>query len=217
MLAHNISPLVPMFLPGVENNPQPGPYNDFVQTLQERGAEYPQIWHLFAFAPQATHHLARFTQEIMREDGPISPGLRELIAAYTSLRNQCIFELRSHAAAAAVILESERGLGDRGFQGEAFVAGVLRDLETSELTEKEKALFRFVDKVNRNSVQIGPSDIKKLNETGWDDAAIYYAITVCALFNFYNRWADASGVHPLSDEAHRIGGQRSASIGYVRE
>jgi len=26
---------------------------------------------------------------------------------------------------------------------------------------------------------------------------------VCALFNFYNRWIDATGVHALSDEAHR--------------
>ena len=51
----------------------------------------------------------------------------------------------------------------------------------------------------------------------YDDEAIYYAITVCALFNFYNRWIDASGVHALSDEAHRMGGKRSAGMGYVRK
>jgi hypothetical protein len=56
-----------------------------------------------------------------------------------------------------------------------------------------------------------------LHEVGWDDDAIYYAITVCALFNFYNRWVDASGVHALSDEAHRQGGIRSAGAGYVRK
>ena len=81
----------PMFLPGVENNPQPGPYYDSLRTMQQAGCEYPQIWHLFAFLPKATEHLARFTQEIMREAGPISPGLRELIAAYTSYRNDCPF------------------------------------------------------------------------------------------------------------------------------
>jgi hypothetical protein len=106
---------------------------------------------------------------------------------------------------------------ERGIEGEAFVEGVLRDLETSELRDKEKALFRFVDKVNLDSVHIGVEDIQSLNAAGWEDAAIYYAITVCALFNFYNRWVDASGVHALSDEAHRVGGQRSASTGYVRE
>ena len=51
---------------------------------------------------------------------------------------------------------------------------------------------------------------------GWSDEALYFAITVCALFNFYNRWVDASGVHALSDEAHRLGGKRSALHGYVR-
>jgi len=72
----------PMFLPGVGNNPQPGPYTDSLRMMQAAGGgEYPQIWHMFAFKPEATGHLARFTQEIMREPGPLSPGLRELIAA----------------------------------------------------------------------------------------------------------------------------------------
>ena len=93
--------------------------------------------------------------------------------------------------------------------------GVLRDLETSALTEPEKALLRFVDKVNRQSPEISPADMKPLYDTGWDDAAIYYAITVCALFNFYNRWIDASGVHALSEEAHGQGGQRMAQHGYA--
>jgi len=93
----------------------------------------------------------------------------------------------------------------------------MRDLETSGLNEKEKALFRFVDRVNHDSPQITPQDMQPLYAVGWDDAVIYYAITVCALFNFYNRWIDASGVHALSDEAHRQGGKRSASVGYVRK
>ena len=81
----------PMFLPGVEENPKPSPYADMVRMMQANGSEYPQIWHLFAFHPKATDHLARFTQEIMRGTAPISPGLRELIAAYTSARNDCPF------------------------------------------------------------------------------------------------------------------------------
>jgi alkylhydroperoxidase family enzyme len=97
------------------------------------------------------------------------------------------------------------------------VWGVLRDLETSQLSDKEKALFRFVSKVNKQSQSIKESDIELLHAAGWTDEAIYYAITVCALFNFYNRWIDASGVHPLSDEAHRQGGKRSAIHGYVRK
>lgn len=77
--------------------------------------------------------------------------------------------------------------------------------------------MRFVSKVNHQSPEIGPEDMKPLYEAGWADDAIYYAITVCALFNFYNRWIDASGVHALSEEAHREGGKRTATHGYVRE
>ena len=80
-----------MFLPEVEKNPKPGPWADSIHALQSAGKEYPQIWHLFAFRPEATQHLARFTQEVMREPAPLSPGLRELIAAYTSAANHCPF------------------------------------------------------------------------------------------------------------------------------
>lgn len=104
-----------------------------------------------------------------------------------------------------------------GIQGEALVEGVLRDLESSDLSEQEKVLLRFVDKVNHQSPQITAADMEPLHAAGYDDEAIYYAITVCALFNFYNRWIDASGVHALSDEAHRMGGKRSAGMGYVRK
>jgi alkylhydroperoxidase family enzyme len=81
----------PMFLPDVESNPQSSPYADMIRLMQSNGAEYPQIWHLFAFKPEITVHLARFTQDIMREPSPLPAGVRELIAAYTSARNQCPF------------------------------------------------------------------------------------------------------------------------------
>lgn len=80
-----------MFLPGVEADPQPSPWTTAIEAKLRAGAEYPQIWHLFAFKAKAGDYLARFTQEIMREPAPLTPGLRELIAAYTSVRNQCPF------------------------------------------------------------------------------------------------------------------------------
>ena len=82
----------PMFLPQVEaGNGSTSRYSGMIRAMQESGSEYPQIWHMFAFLPRATEHLARFTQEVMREPGPLSPGIRELIAAYTSHRNDCPF------------------------------------------------------------------------------------------------------------------------------
>ena len=52
----------PMFLPGVEADAKPSAYADAIRMMTDRGVEYPQIWHLFAYLPEATQHLARFTQ-----------------------------------------------------------------------------------------------------------------------------------------------------------
>jgi alkylhydroperoxidase family enzyme len=90
-------------------------------------------------------------------------------------------------------------------------------MEGSALPESEKVLLRFVAKVNHHSPQITPQDFVPLRAAGWSDEAIYYAITVCALFNFYNRWVDATGVHAMSDESHRKRAKISAQTGYVRK
>ena len=81
----------PIFLPDVEQNAQPSAWRDLIAGMQAAGKEYPQIWHLFAYLPRATQHLAAFTQEILRGPAPLAPGFRELIAAYTSYRNACPF------------------------------------------------------------------------------------------------------------------------------
>ena len=82
----------PMFLPEVEDNRgRTGPYADLINMAAGTGAPYSQIWHLFAYKPKATRHLEMFTQEVMRGPSPLSPGLRELIAGYTSKLNDCEF------------------------------------------------------------------------------------------------------------------------------
>ena len=81
----------PMFLPEVEQAPPQGPYAHPIRELQAAGLPVPQIMHLFAYKPDRTGFLSRFTQAVMRGPSPLSPGLRELIAAFTSQRNACRF------------------------------------------------------------------------------------------------------------------------------
>ena len=95
------------------------------------------------------------------------------------------------------------------------MTAVLHDLESSTLDDKYKALLRFVEKVNHNSSKSTAADMLRLYQVGCDDEAIYYAIAVCARFNSYNGRIDATGVHPLCDEAHREGGKCTALHGYV--
>ena len=81
----------PMFLKDVEAHQGDNNYTKAIEMMKRAGQEYPQILHLFSFKIEATVHLERFTQAMLREPSPLTPGFRELIAAYTSSQNHCPF------------------------------------------------------------------------------------------------------------------------------
>jgi alkylhydroperoxidase family enzyme len=81
----------PIFLGDVERTAKAGPAAEQFAGMEAQGIPVPQILYLFAYKPGMTEHLSRFTQELMRGPSPLSPGQRELIAAFTSSRNQCPF------------------------------------------------------------------------------------------------------------------------------
>jgi alkylhydroperoxidase family enzyme len=91
---------------------------------------------------------------------------------------------------------------------------VLDDFATAPISDKEKALFEFIEKMNAHSNQVRKTDIDALKVVGWTDEAIYDAITVCALFRFYNAWVDATGVHDMPAAAYERSGKRLATVGY---
>jgi len=194
-----------MYLRGVEESPKPSVHRDLIENAKSSGGDYWQIWYLLAFDPDAAHHLTALSHTLMHKPSPVSAGLRELIATYTSSLNGCEFCMKAHAAVASNLL------GD-----ESLVWSVIDNLETSALAEKEKVLFRFVQKVTLAPSSITAGDTQALNQAGWDDASIFYAIAACALFNFYNRWISASGVHPVSDEAFKRLASRMSVAGYAR-
>ena len=92
----------------------------------------------------------------------------------------------------------------------------MREMESSALDDRHKALFRLIDKVNHYSPRMTAADLDTARAAGWSDEELYFAITVCALFNFYNRWITATGVPEMSAEAHRQQGKHLAR-GYIRD
>jgi alkylhydroperoxidase family enzyme len=101
-------------------------------------------------------------------------------------------------------------LGDRNQ-----VEAVLADFRTAPISDEEKALFELIEKVNRQSNQIRKEDLDGARAAGWTDEALYDAITVCALFNFYNVWIDATGVQDMPAEGYQASGTRLATRGYT--
>jgi alkylhydroperoxidase family enzyme len=97
------------------------------------------------------------------------------------------------------------------------VRAVLDDYSTASISDAEKALFKFVTKVNHASNRIRRDDVEEARRAGWSDEALYDAISVCALFNFYNRWCDAAGVQDMPALGYQMSGHRLATEGYVQE
>lgn len=92
---------------------------------------------------------------------------------------------------------------------------MLEDYRSARIDDKRKALFAFIEKMNAASTTIGPADVRALESAGWSQEAVYDAITVCALFNFYNKWIDATGVQDMTPEAYAMSAARLAGAGYV--
>lgn len=101
-------------------------------------------------------------------------------------------------------------LGDR-----SLVDAVLQDYRTAPIGDREKALFAFIEKMNGESSRLQKGDLEEVKAAGWSEEALYDAITVCALFNFYNKWIDATGVSDMTAAAYAVSGERLATFGYA--
>jgi uncharacterized peroxidase-related enzyme len=194
-----------MYLPEVEHNPnRRGDYSPLIEMLRGSGADVPQIMHLFAFKPAATQHLRNFTQEVMRGPSALTPRFRELIAAFVSTRNQCKFCSGSHIAVAAKLY------GD-----DDLVNAVVRDFRSASIEHAEKLLLAYLEKLTLAPATTSADDVDSLREAGWTDEAIYDAVTVCAMFNFYNRWIEGSGVQDMNAEGYARSAERLSTVGYA--
>jgi hypothetical protein len=76
-------------------------------------------------------------------------------------------------------------------------------------------LLAFVEKVCAEATAVARADVDAVVRTGWTEEAVYDAITVCALFQFYNTWIDAAGVQDMPAAAYAMSGKRMASHGYI--
>ena len=196
-----------MYLPEVEDNPHiEGAYASLIESLRQSGAAPPQIMYLFAFKDSVTKHLRNFTQAVMRGPSPLTPAFRELIAAFVSTRNQCLFCSGSHVAVAAKLYENS-----------SLVDAVAKDFRSAPISEQEKSLLSYLEKLTLTPSATTAADVAQLHDAGWSDEAIYDAVTVCAMFNFYNRWVEGSGVQDMAASAYALSAERLATVGYSKD
>lgn len=109
----------------------------------------------------------------------------------------------SHAAVAAELL------------GREHVAAVLADFRGPGISHRDKALFGLVEKAGTASWRVTRDDVEAVRDAGWSDEAIHDALTVVAVFKYYNTWIDATGVHDLPATAYDMMAKRMATVGYA--
>ena len=127
--------------------------------------------------------IAEYHQALLRGPSPFTEGERELIGGYISGLNACGFCFGEHQAVAEK-MGIEAGVMD----------ALMSDVETAPVSDKMKVILKFVKKLNDTPNRMTPDDAAAVHAAGWDDTALYHAVSVCALFNMNNRIINGLGI-----------------------
>lgn len=92
---------------------------------------------------------------------------------------------------------------------------VVDDWRTAPLDAKLRATLGFLEKLTLYPNDVRPADIAPLRAARISDEAIEDAINVCALFNIYDRMADALGWWLPDAAGYDASGRNLMKRGYL--
>jgi uncharacterized peroxidase-related enzyme len=165
----------------------------------------PGIRSLVMFRPETGKPLYELAEVLLRGESPLSPAERELIAAYVSFRNNCIFCGSSHAAAARCLYGDD----------ELIVDEVLRDMQQAPVSDKLKALLNIAGKVQILGTEVKQADIDASRQLGATDKELHDTVLIAASFSMFNRYVDGlASLTPTDPEVYAEMGVRMAK-GYT--
>ena len=160
----------------------------------------------FAFRPETAGPMRELAHILLHELGSLTPGERELIAAYVSSQNDCHFCQASHGAVAA----SHLG-------GDQVVEQVKAGFESAPVTPKLKALLAIAGTVQRGGKNVTSEDVALARSHGATDIEIHDTVLIAAAFCMYNRYVDGLGTwQPQDKTMYAEMGRHLAEHGYRR-
>ncbi len=166
----------------------------------------PGILGPMAFSPETAIPLNALAEVLLRGPNTLTPGEREMIAAYVSSQNDCYFCQTVHGAVAA------HHLGGN----EALIDEMKRDFESSAISNKMKALLAIAGKVQEGGKQVSTEDVERARREGATDKEIHDAVLIAAAFCMYNRYVDGLATWaPTDPQRYRESGKRIAEQGYI--
>jgi uncharacterized peroxidase-related enzyme len=143
-----------------------------------------------------------FTHPAMRGPSAWSVGDRELMAAYVSKMNECVFCIGAHTATAAM-----------AYQDKAKVLEVLSDLETAPIEEPLRATLRLLGRLTREQT-VNVDDMHAVLSAGVSREQIEDALAVCFAFNTTTRLADVFGFFVPGPQGFEAGAKFLLRRGY---
>ena len=166
----------------------------------------PGIRGLLRFRPETGRPLSELAEVLLRGPGTLSPGERELIAAYVSALNSCRYCSSSHSATAAAQLPG----------GMTLVEQVRADPGSAPLSAKLKALLAIAAAVRQSGLQVTQEHIAGARAAGATDLEIHDTVLIAAVFCMFNRYVDGLGtVAPQDPAVYAAGAERLVKEGYL--
>ena len=169
----------------------------------------PGIVGPMAYSPQTTKPLNDLAEVLLRTNASdsLTQGERELIASYTSRRNDCFFCSTCHGAAADYLLGADNQV----------VAQTWADPATAPISAKLKTLLAIADSVREGGRYVTPDQIADAREQGATDQDIHDTVLIAAAFCMFNRYVDGLATWAPDDPAvYADMGKTLATIGYAR-
>ena len=146
---------------------------------------FDQIRAHYGFVPnyfQALGHFPEVIQterayaEVVMREGTLPAALKEKIMLVVSGINSSSYCIAAH-------MEVLNRLGVPKTVGRYLAT----DYTRAPVDDKEKALFRYADKLTRRPAEIDRADAQAVFQAGWDDRALIETVLVVALSNYINR------------------------------
>jgi uncharacterized peroxidase-related enzyme len=169
----------------------------------------PGIRGPLAFSPATAKPMGELAEVLLRGPSTLTRAEREMIAAYVSYRNECLFCQSCHAAIAAEHL----GGADRDYD---IVGAVQRDAEGAPISDKMKALLAIAGLVQQDGKLVRTEHVERARQHGATDKEIHDTVLIAAAFCMFNRYVDGLGTWQPADPAiYREAGRLTAELGYL--
>ena len=154
--------------------------------VQEKAGFVPNVFLGFARRPAEWRAFFAYHDALMlKQEGSLTKGEREMIVTVTSAANQCLYCVVAHGAILR-IYEKKPLLADQ----------LAVNYRKAEISPRERGMLDFAMKVSERSHELEDADFAALHPHGFDDEDIWDIAAITAFFGLSNRMASFAGMQP---------------------